>query len=240
MARPAHLRPAIASYLRPQDTRTLIQKLLKRKLGRRASFAMEFALVAPIFLAMFFIVFEVSYDEFMQEVLDNALQSAARQIQVGNTQGATSATFVNGFFCPYGNGLLNCNNLYVRVQSVSFGSGTCQNLDYYDATSNGGIPANGNALQLSGYYNGAGQQGTGGTASLSSCASSGTTAGAGYCTAGPQNLMLMSAIYVAPSFLGGLLPNHYTYLGKFVRPIYASAAFETENFATNSPTTPLC
>ena len=79
---------------------------------KRSVTAVEFALVVPTFLVLLFVVFEVSYDLFMQEVLDNALQSAARQVQIGNTQTASNSTFVNNFFCPYGDGLLNCNNLF--------------------------------------------------------------------------------------------------------------------------------
>jgi Flp pilus assembly protein TadG len=232
----------------------LIHRLFKRKLGRRGAFALEFALVAPFFLVMLFVVFEVSYDEFMQEVLDNALQSAARQVQIGNTQAATSSTFVQNYFCPYGNGLLNCNSLYLRIQSVSFNAGSCSRLattnatgDYYDATmdKNGAnistAPSSNGVLQLADYYSGAGTAGTSSTGSavgLSSCATSNSSSG--YCNAGPQELMLMSAVYVAPSFLDGLLLNHFTYGGKFIRPIFSTAAFETESFAASTSLTSEC
>ncbi len=219
-----------------------MHRLLHRKLGRRGAFALEFALVAPIFLAMLFVVFEVSYDEFMQEVLDSALQSAARQVQIGNAQGASPITFVQNYFCPYGDGLLNCNNLFVRIQSISFNAGSCSNLntsdatgDFYDATVPG-IPASNGALQLGDFYNGSGTIGNGSDDNLSPCATASSSAG--YCNAGPQQFILMTGIYVAPSFVDGLLFNHFTYGGNFVRPIYSSAAFETEPFANASPASP--
>lgn len=214
----------------------MIHKLLKRQFGRRGAFALEFALVAPVFLVLLFVVFEVSYDEFMQEVLDNALQSSARQVQIGNTQTATSGTFVQNYFCPYDDGLINCNSLYVRIQSVSFGSGSCSNLDFYDATVPGGAPSSGSVLQLGAFYNGAGNEGNGANSNMSPCATPNSSSG--YCNAGSQEFILMTAIYVAPSFLGGLLPYHFTYGGSYVRPIYSSAAFQTEPFASTSPLNP--
>lgn len=195
-------------------------------------------MIAPIFLILLFVVFEVSYDEFMQEALDSTLQSAARQVQVGNTQTASNSTFVNSYFCPYGNGLLNCNNLFVQIQQISFSSNTCPNTsaipsDFYDATANSRLPVSGGQLQLSAYFSGGGTAGTGSQAGLSPCAS--TSPNSGYCNAGPQEFILMSAVYVAPSFLGALLPNHITYNGKYVRPLYSSTAFETEPFSSTSP-----
>jgi hypothetical protein len=217
----------------------LIHKLLKRKLGRRGAFALEFALVAPVFMVMLFVVFEVSYDEFLQEVLDNALQSAARQVQIGNTQSASTSTFVTSYFCSYGGGLLNCNNLYVRIQSISFSAGSCSNLssssatgDFYDATVSG-PPVSSGVLELGDFYSGAGTVGSGSDVNLSPCESSSSSAG--YCNAGPQELILMTGVYVAPSFLDGLVLNHITYGGKYVRALYSTAVFETEPFSSDSP-----
>ena len=48
----------------------------------------------------------------------------------------------------------------------------------------------------------------------------------------------MTAVYLSPSFLDGLVLNHVTYGGRFVRPQYSTAAFETEAFANTSPSTP--
>lgn len=211
------------------------------RLGRRAAFAVEFAMVAPIFLLLLFIVFEVSYDLFMQEVLDNTLQFTARQVQIGNTQAASNATFVSQFFCPNDGGLLNCNNLFVRVQQVTFTQGSCTNLattatgDFYDAT-NGQTPVSGGVLQLGGYYNGAGVTGTGSTIGLSPCATANSSSG--FCNAGPQEMILMTAVYVAPSFLNGMVLNRIQYNGHFVRAQQSTAAIVTEAFSNKVAVNP--
>jgi Flp pilus assembly protein TadG len=193
-------------------------------------------MVAPFFLVLLFMVFEVSYDEFMQEVLDNALQSSARQVQIGNTQTAANSTFVGNYFCPYADGLFNCNNLFVRIQSISFSSGSCTTTsDFYDATPSGS-PISGGVVQLGAFFSGAGTVGTGSTINTSPCATSSSSSG--YCNAGPQELILMSAVYLAPTFLGGLVLNHVTYGGQIVRAVYSTAAVETEPFANTSPANP--
>lgn len=207
---------------------------------RRSSFALEFAMVGPVFMVFLFVIFEVSYDEFLQEVLDNALQSSARQVQIGNTQGATSATFVNRYFCQYGIGLLNCNNLFVQIQQISFSSSSCPNSsspaqpsDFYEATANNGPSVSSGQLQLGAHFSGAGTAGSGGSDNHSPCATAGSISG--YCNAGPQEFILMNAVYAAPSFVGALMPNHVTYNGNYVRPIYSSVAFVTETFSSSSP-----
>jgi Flp pilus assembly protein TadG len=221
----------------------VIHKLLQLKLDRRGSFALEFAIVAPVFLVLLFMVFEIAYDEFMQEVLDNTLQSSARQVQIGNTQSATTATFVQNYMCPYDSGLFNCNNLFVRIQEVTFTPGSCSDVtnaasatgDFYDATTVG-LPLSNGVLQLGGFYNGAGAQGNGSTLNLSPCATA--SSGSGYCNVGSQQFILMTAIYVAPSFLNGLVLNHITYGGKYVRAMMSVAAFETEPFTGTTTLTP--
>jgi TadE-like protein len=201
---------------------------------RRGAFALEFALVAPIFFVLLFVVFEVSYDEFMQEVLDSTVQSAARQVQIGNTQTATNSTFVASYMCPYDSGLMNCNNLFVRIQEVSFGNGSCPlaTADFYDATPLS-LPISNGVVQLANFYNGAGAAGTGGPMNLSPCATTGSSSG--FCNAGPQQLILMTGVYVAPSFLGGLVLRNMSYGGNYVRALYSTAAFVTESFSSTSP-----
>lgn len=217
---------------------------LARRFGwrdRRGAFALEFAMVAPIFFLLLFVVFEVSYDLFMQEVLDNALQSAARTVQIGKTQSATSSNFVSTYFCPNDSGLLNCNNLFVRIQEVTFTKGSCTNLssttigDYYDAT-NGQTPISGGVLQLGDYYSGAGTVGTGSNVGLSPCGSANSSSG--FCDAGASEMILMTAVYVAPSFLDGMVLNKVQYNGQYVRAQTATAAFVTEPFALLSPPNP--
>jgi hypothetical protein len=208
---------------------------------RRASFMLEFAMVAPVFFLLLFVVFEVSYDLFMQEVLDNALQSTARLVQIGMTQSATSSNFVSTYFCPNANGLLDCQNLFIRIQQVTFTPGSCTNLnnaaigDYYDAT-DGHTPISGGVLQLGDYYNGAGVAGTGSNVGLSPCGSSNSSNG--FCDAGSSEMMLMTAVYVAPSFLDGLVLNTVKYNGQYVRAQTSTAAFITEPFALLSPPKP--
>jgi hypothetical protein len=209
---------------------------------RRSSFALEFAMIAPIFLLLLFVVFEVSYDEFMQEVLDNAVSSAARQVQVGNAISAKSSNFVAKYLCPYDGGMLNCNNLFVRIEQVTFTQGSCSNVgvnvigDFYDATQ-GGLPVSNGVVQLGGYFNGGGSEGTGSKINQSPCGT--TSSNSGYCNAGAQQYILMSAVYLAPSFLGGLILNHTLYNNKIVHAQFATAAFETETF-TSTPANPQC
>jgi hypothetical protein len=208
---------------------------------RRGAFALEFAMVAPIFFLLLFVVFEVSYDLFMQEVLDNALQSTARMVQIGKTQSSINSNFVSTYFCPNDNGLLNCNNLFVRIQEVTFTQGSCTNLsstkigDYYDATT-GTVPISGGVLQLGDYYSGAGTVGTGANIGLSPCASPNSSSG--FCDAGASEMILMTAVYVAPSFLDGMVLNKVKYNGQYVRAQTSTAAFVTEPFALLSPPNP--
>jgi hypothetical protein len=206
---------------------------LRRGLGRRGVLALEFALVAPFFFLLLFAVFEISYDLFMQSVLDNTLQYAARQVQIGNAQGSTGPTFVAQYVCPYDGGLLNCNNLFVRVEQVNFGTAACT--DFYDATT-GQLPIVNGQLNLGYYYSGAGALGQGSAVGNTNC-DIGTSA-SGFVNAGPSECIIMSAIYVAPSFLNGLILNRIKYNGKYVRAQLATAAFITEPFTATagSPT----
>jgi len=199
----------------------------RRRLGRRAALALEFAIVGPIFFLLLFVVFEESYDLFMQEVLDNAVQYSARQVQVGNAASATSANFVSTYFCPYDGGLLNCNNVFVRLEVVNF---TAANgcTDFYDATS-GSPPVVNGALQLGLYFSGAGAAGSGSNVGITACDTA-----AGFNDPGPQQCVMMSAVYVMPSFLNGLVLNRISYNGKLVRVAYSTAAFVTEDFPSSS------
>jgi hypothetical protein len=43
-------------------------------------------------------------------------------------------------------------------------------------------------------------------------------------------VIILSAVYMTPSFLGNLLPNTYNYNGKTVRAFFSSAALITEGF----------
>jgi hypothetical protein len=203
---------------------------------RRASVILEFAIAGPAFFLLLFAVFEVSYDLFLQGVLDGALALTSRQMQVDSTVNATatgSNSFTAAWFCPNSFGFLNCNNLFVRVEVISAALTNSACVDLYQSTT-GDLPVANGVLDLAAYTNETGMGG-GGTASPGSCdeiTGAGDNGALGYCNPGPNELVLLSAIYVAPSFLNGLLPGTqaYKYNGRLVRAQFASAAFETESF----------
>ncbi len=216
--------------------RTISRFLPKRFAAhRRAVTAVEMAIVMPVFLTFLFVLFEVAYDQFMQGELESALALTAYQVQVGNTEATTSGqNFIANQFCPNAVAhALNCNGLYIRVQLYDPDSCT----DFYDAT-NGAKPISGGAVQL-GYYSGEQSPPSGNNAQVGpvTCQlSSSGTQGVGYCNPGPGEFVIMSAVYVTPSFLGALIPGqHYTYNGNFVHAGFASTAFYTEGFASSTP-----
>jgi hypothetical protein len=207
----------------------------------RANVMVEFAIVGPIFFLLLFTVFEVSYDLYLNEVLDTALQATARQLQLGeavyqpgsNSNANTEQTLVNDYLCPNALGFLNCNNLYLRVERIdtTLCPGGYTDQDLYDATG-GQEPIVGGVLEL-GLYGG-----SGGSAGPTTCdenaeAQSGDT---GYCVAGPSSgeseLIILSAVYLAPSFLGRMMTKTETYNGNVVRATFSSAAFITEGFSS--------
>ncbi len=177
-----------------------------RHLNRRGVAALEFAIVSvPFFLFLLFVV-EISYDLFTQEALDEGLHAAMRSIQTGNAQNVTSASaFITQYMCPSMRGLLECGaRLFINVQKLSFSGSQ----DYYNATT-GIIPVVGNTLNLGAYGN------------------------AGFCNSGPSEFLLISAIYVGPSLIGGLLPNllSVSYGGAPVHATLSSTGAVTEAYA---------
>jgi len=202
----------------------------RRRLGIRASLALEFALVGPIFFLFLFAIFEVAYDQFMQEVLDNSLQYAARQVQIGNTQTSTNSNYVSTYFCPYDGGLLNCGNVYVRSEVVTF---TAVNgcTDFYDATT-GHPPVVGGVLNLGLYWGASGARGSGSNVGSTGCDTAASSTG--FVVPAPQQCVVMSAVYVEPSFLSGLILNRITYNSHIVRVAFSTAAFVTEDYTSTS------
>ena len=94
---------------------------------RRCGVALEFALICVPFMMLLLMVVELGYDFFAQEALDFALAGAARQVQLGTAQGAsTVAIFQSSYFCPALVGLLSCSAVSVNVQAVAS--------DYYAQT----------------------------------------------------------------------------------------------------------
>ena len=206
---------------------------------RRGSMMVEFAIVGPVFFFLLLFVFEIAYDQFLQEVLESSLAATARQMQIGTAQLQTNSsnlttppTFMSQYFCPNTFGFLNCNNLFVRVETLSTNfTNSCT--DVYQATT-GTLPVSGNTLEL-GSFSSKNGNGAGTAISTSSCD---TNTGQGYCSPSGNEFVLVTAIYVGPSFLNGLLPNTeiYQYNGRDVRAQFAAAAFQTENFQAASGT----
>jgi hypothetical protein len=198
-------------------------------LGRRATVLVEFAVVGPVFFLMLFMAFDFSYDSFLNSVLDSAVQATARQIEVGGAQGDTKRqSLITNALCPNALGLLNCNNLYVRVESIIQSScpGGAGEPDLYDAT-DGELPQTGKGVLGLGLYGGTGQAGP------TACETNNSASG--FCVAGPgtskdPEIIILSAVYLAPSFLGHLVLQSFTYQGHVVRPMFSSAAFITEAF----------
>ncbi len=183
---------------------------------RQGSTSIEFAAVALPFLALMLFIFELGYDLYSQEELESGLHVAARQIATGNAQNVQNgAAFVANYMCPDMAGLLECNtNVFIQVQKVS--PTTAQ--DYYSFTT-GDLPVTGNTLNLANY----------GSAS--------------FCNSGPTEMLLISAVYVGPTFIGGLFPGILTvfYNGRPVHASFASVGVVSEGYPPTgaSGTTPV-
>jgi len=197
----------------------------RRARGRRAAVALEFAIVALPFFTWLLFLFELSYDLFTQEALDYALQGAVRQIQTGSATSITSGkAFITQALCPAAKGLLECNNMWLRVTAVStitqIPGGATVVGDYTPPTTSGAVPINASALDLSQYTNLAN-------------ANTGSGAPNPYCIASPNQAILVSVVYVGPSFIGGLLPGvlSTSFAGNTVHPTLSTAGFVTEAFA---------
>jgi hypothetical protein len=191
-----------------------------------------------------FFALDVAYGAFLQGVLDTSVQAAARQIQVGSTSNAggptTGAALQSQYVCPDTLGLLNCGNLYIRVESIDQTAATlCPGgynaQDLYNAT-DGALPGSGRTLGLSLYSNGTGYgTGAGGTTTCEASSELNSATSPGYCVAGGSAtaapvLLILSAVYITPSFVGKLLPGSYNYNGNTVRAFFSSAALITEGF----------
>jgi hypothetical protein len=203
---------------------------------RSSAVAVELAIVGPVFLTFLFVLFEVAYDQFVQSVLESTLQYTAYQVETGNANATNGRAFIDNDMCPNAiASLLSCNSLYVRVQQ--FTSNTCP--DFYDATS-GNLPVSNGVLQLGDYVGES--AGAGGNVGPTNCEStSGANGGNGFCNAGPNEYIIMSAIYVMPTFLGALIPGQsYSYGGHRIRAALATSAFYTENFTLPAGSTLPC
>jgi Flp pilus assembly protein TadG len=85
-----------------------------------ASAAVEFALVAPVFFALLFAIIETGIMFFAGQLLESVTQSSARMILTGQAQNAsyTQSQFQT-YVCNQIPAILNCNNVYVDVESYS-------------------------------------------------------------------------------------------------------------------------
>ena len=176
----------------------------KRSTGAVA--AIEFAMLAPIFIFLLLFIFEFAFDLMWQSTLDTALDLAARKVQTGNAKTAQNGTdFINTYMCPNLLGLVSCGSVYVKIQHVV----PTGQQDFYDFTS-AHVPTSGSTLDLSSY------------------------ASSGFCSAMPNEMILITAIYVAPTFVAGILPGMTTlfYNGLPVHAVFSSVALETEGFWT--------
>ncbi len=125
---------------------------------------MELGIIAVPFFMMFLGVMEMSYDLYVQAELNNAVEMAARGVQVGQSQGSSgekSTAFIASSVCPNLGGGLNCNLLTVGVAPIP------QGYNYYslpvqdqltqgEASSGGGIctGVGGQMMVLKAWYDG--------------------------------------------------------------------------------------
>ncbi len=68
--------------------------------------------------------------------------------------------------------------------------------------------------------------------------SGGAFSSASFCNSGPSELLLVQAIYVSPTFVGGLLPNvmSWSYGGSIVHAALSQVAAVTENYSASAVT----
>lgn len=188
---------------------------------RRGVAILEFAMLSIPFFMLVLGLCEVSFDLFLQEATDLALQAGARQMEIGAATASTSeSNFVQNYVCNTTAGrLLICSNFHIKVQLLT------STQDFSSPTvSTGTLPLTGKNLNLTAYDGSAG-------ASV-------------FCTAPPGTLILISAIYVGPTFMSGMLPglfNEY-YNGTPVHAVLSQVGVASEQFpaSTKTGTAPQC
>ena len=177
---------------------------------RRSAVALEMAIVALPFLILLLGVMEVTYDLYVESALNYILAEPARQIwtgqiPVGTTTAQASSTFITSYVCANSGGLLECGNLYMKSQKLtSLVQGTAN----YTPTADF-------------FHIGESSYTSGGVLSIS---------GWTVCPGGPNNLVLLEAVYAGPTFLGALIPAFSVKLTSTpgaarVHPTYASIGF---------------
>ena len=186
----------------------------------RGEVALEFAILSLPMFTFILLIFEVSYDLYTQEALDAGLHQAVRAIQTGRAQNVLNGNdFVSRYMCPSMDGLLECGtHVYVKVQKLSFSA----NQDFYTVPNGatGKVPLSGGTVDLTGY---------------------GST---NFCNSAPGQVTLVSAIYLGPTFLGGLLPGLLSVRapsGSLVHATLSTTGLVTEDYtptAANAGTVP--
>ncbi len=207
----------------------------------------EFAVVGPIFFILLFFCFDTAYTLFLQGVLDTALQATARSIQVGTTAAEASTTgqlMVSNLLCPNTLGLINCNSLYIRVERLNETTCPGGTQDIWNDT-NGTLPiytgSQGTTLGLSLYSSENAATGSGTTPTGANPGPGACDSNTGFCyplgsaSSSGSEFIILSAVYVTPSFLGGLAPQRLYYNGNIVRAVFSQAAFITEDYTSTVP-----
>jgi Flp pilus assembly protein TadG len=178
---------------------------LRRWLGRgdRSVVSLELGIIAVPFFGMFLGIMEISYDLFVQSELDNAVEIAARGVQVGAHTGytlETSAQFIAQNVCPNISGALNCNLLTVAV-----------------------VPLQPKGVDTN-YYNNPIQ---------TTLTQTQANNGSGICTGTAGQLMVIKVWYDGPTFVGLLVPSFTkTWNNTIVHETSASAGWVNEYFTT--------
>jgi hypothetical protein len=199
-----------AAQMRVQLERVSRATYVARARGaRRAAVSLEFAILAVSFLILLLATFEIGYDYFVQATLDNAVETAAREVQVGEnvgTQGAGQALlFVQNSVCPALGGLLDCNNLYVSITALPPPPVNGDPPpDFYDYLSGNDNPT------------------------LQTVMAQGDIV----CTGTARQMMMVQAYYLGPTFLGALIPAFaYEINGQLTHVSYSTTGFVNENFS---------
>jgi Flp pilus assembly protein TadG len=87
---------------------------------RRAATAVEFALICLPLVIFLLAVMGMGFQFYRQHSLDYAVQSAARQVQLGHIPaGYTAADFASKVLCPIFSAFENCTDMSVDVHPVA-------------------------------------------------------------------------------------------------------------------------
>ena len=223
----------MASHYCNVISKKLPSAIFSRK-ARRGAVALEFAILAfPFFLWLLFI-FELSYDLFTQEALDGALQIAVRKIETGNARNLTGGgAFIGDYLCGAAKGLLECDKMWINVTPVTPPPQTASlpvtpttqviTAPDFSSFTTGSVPMNGDALDLGNFTN---------ISNGSSAPGTTTPPANAFCNATGSQAILVSVIYVGPSFIGGMLPRVLSaqFAGSTVHPTLSTTGFVTEAF----------